>query len=848
MFRTKKRSQEHTGTAWRFFSIEMLFRDMRYAGRILSRNPGFTAVAVLSLALGIGANTAIFSVVDTLMLKTLPVQNPEQLVTFNYWVDAFGGFWADQFRYADFEQLRRRTSSFSSISASSLLDRANLEIDGSGGGIDTAQVHIGLVSGNYFSMFGVAPILGRTLTLDDDRAPGAGSVAVISYRYWQRRFALASNIVGRTFSLNGVAYTIVGVVSKGFTGDQVGQPADLWIPITMHSQVMMEGPELGRALVRIAARLKPGITMKQAQGEAELIEQQIFIERAGSKATPETLRKIKEQRFELQSDARGVAWQRREFSRPLKVLVILVGVVLLIACANIANLMLARSAARQSEMAIRLSLGAGRRQIVRQLLTESIILAVMAGALSLVFANWGTSVLARVVGSGITAVDLDLQTDHRMLIFTASISLLTGILFGLGPAFRSSHTAPLSALKGEVTGASGKFRIGKLVVVSQVGLSTVLLIGALLFVRTLQNLESQDLGFDVQHVLMIWTEPLQSGHKGPALGRLFQAVQERISSLPGVVAASVSSEGLLAGGGSFSMVKVQGYEPKSEEDMMVQWNLVAPGFFETIGMRLIAGRDFTGLDGPTTQRVAIINEAMARHYFGKPNAVGRYFGMRNDSGNEIEIVGVIKDAKYNTPRDEAQNMIYLPYTQDTTHLRGTMCVMVRTRGDLPGLMTHIREELRSIDRTLPILSANSMEEDLEKSLTLERLIAWLGGFFSGLATLLACIGLYGVMAYTVARRTSEIGVRLALGATRVKVLTMVFTESMLLGVAGIVIGVPAALASGHLITNLLFGVKPADQLSIVLAISGMLFVAALASFVPALRAARVDPIQALRYE
>jgi predicted permease len=500
-------------------------------------------------------------------------------------------------------------------------------------------------------------------------------------------------------------------------------------------------------------------------------------------------------------------------------------------------------------MAVRASLGAGRVRILRQLLTESVLLAVMGGLLGALFAIWGVNVLMKFVDAGPNAIDLNLKPEARVFAFTAGLSLLTGILFGLTPALRSSKVAlaPALAGRGVASGASGRFGLGKALVISQVALSLVLLIGAALFLRTLRNLRSQDVGFDREHVLLFWTAPDHAGRQGATLARLYEAVQDRLSALPGVRSVSPTAFGLLGGSGGSPVTNVEGYVRKAQEDQFVPWSLIAPGFFDTVGIRHLLGRDFTAHDTETAPRVAIINESMARYYFGDQNPIGKHFGMRRDVGTPIEIVGVVRDAKYGTLREKNVKMIYIPYRQDLFHLYD-MCVAVRTIGNAQSITALIRDQLRAIDPNLPILKIDTPEAQLDDSLIEERLIAALSGFFGVLAVLLACLGLYGVMSYTAARRINEIGNRLALGATSGEVLRMVLKESIWLVTAGIAIGVPLTLAATRFIATRLFGVSATDPITIALAAALMITVAAVAGLLPARRASRVDPMVALRYE
>jgi predicted permease len=832
---------------WGWASLERFVQDLRYGLRLMARSPGFTAVAVLSLALGIGANTAIFSVFDALLLRTLPVRNPEQLITLTR---TDGRRTGDSISYPMFQNFRNLRQVFSNMSALYQTGQSNVMINGPGGGLDDGTVVVGLVSGSYFSMLGVKPSMGRLLTSDDDRVSGGHPVTVIGYNYWQRRFGGARDVPGRTLTFNNTTYTILGVAAKGFSGEAIASPTDLWIPMAMESQVIPDRPGLltnqSSMWTHVIGRMQPGMTAQKAQPLMQVTFQQLLLERAGAGASPQTLQQLAEQRIQLEPAGRGFAVQREFFAQPLKILLIVVAVVLLIACANIANLLLARSAARQREMAVRLAIGAGRSRIVRQLLTESVLLATMGGALGLLFAKWGTKILLDLAASGRAPMHLDIHPDARILAFTAALCVLTGIVFGLAPAFSASKVSLTPALNERGAGPR-RIVLGKLLVISQVALSLLLLIGAGLFVGTLRNLKSQDLGFDREHVLLIWTAPARSNGQGAALARLYEAVQERLSSLAGVTSVSPSRNGLLSGFVGIRQVNVEGYAAQANEDMGVQWSLVAPKFFETVGMRLLLGRDITPRDSETAPKVAIINETMARDFFRGQNPIGKRFAMGRDEGYPVEIVGVVQDSKYFSLRDKKDRMMYLPYRQDLRQLTG-MCVAVRTVGELPGLVSRIRDALRNIDQGLRIQKIETTEDQVNATIVQDRLLAVISGFFGLLAVLLACLGLYGVMSYTAARRTNEIGIRLALGATRASMLGMVLKESLLLVVAGIAIGVPVALAAARLISGLLFGVSATDPATISMACVLMIAVAAVAALAPARRAARVDPMVALRYE
>ncbi|HYL75560.1 MAG TPA: ABC transporter permease [Bryobacteraceae bacterium] len=849
--------KEVTREMWGRASLDRLAQDLRYGIRMLRRSPGFTAVAVLSLALGIGANTAIFSVIDALMLRNLPVHDPERLAA----VGLQGEPLAPPFPYPLFVRIRDGAQGFSDLSAISVTDRSNVTINGPGGGLDTGLVRVALVSGNYFSMLGVQPAMGRAFSADEDRVPGGHPLVVISDRYWQRAFARSSDVLGRTLSMNGAAFTIIGVMSRNFLGDWIGRPIDLWFPMAMQSQVAMEMQGFltrGNPWIRIVGRLQPGVRREQAQASANAIEQQYQREIAGPNPPPQVLRMIAQRHLKLFPAGAGYSPLRVSFGQSLTILAIVVGLVLLIACANVASLLLARAEARQREMAVRLAVGAGQRRLIRQLLTESVLLAVMGGALGFIFSVWSASTLS-TFSLGPTQLDsrapsqwvsLDLHPDVRVFAFAAALCLLTGILFGLAPAFRGSRVSLAPSLTGRGASSDGgsRFRLGKLLVISQVALSVLLLIGAGLFLRTLRNLQAQDLGFDREHVLLVWTSLGQTGRQGESVLNFWRTVQERAASLPGVLSAGISNQGLLNGwdgGTPDEPMKIRGRTPRGNG--LGGWRTyVSPGFFAAAGIQLLAGRDFTERDTATAHRVVIINQAMAHYYFGNDNPVGEYL-WADGPGDWVEIVGVAKDFTGGTPRVRELELPYYSYRQ-FGHAMERMCLVVRTAGNPASMGARIREELHTLDAALPVLKIDTVAEQLSDVLVQERLMASLSGFFGGLGVLLACLGLYGVMSYTAARRTNEIGIRLALGAMPENVLRMVIRESLVLVLAGIAIGVPVALVATRLISTKLYGIGASDPLTISGAILLMIAVAAFAGGIPARRAANVDPMVALRYE
>jgi predicted permease len=686
-------AKERTREADTFRWLDEVRQDLRYAVRTLRRSPGFTAVAVLSLALGIGACTAIFSVIDALILRTLPVRNPEELVTFR--VDD-GTVKADVWYYVgrsykDFTILRDRTSVFSDLAAIGLLDRSGVTIEG---GVDAALVRVALVSGNYFTLFGVNAALGRTLTPADDRVPDGHPVAVISDTCWTSRFARTRDIVGRTFALNGTTYTILGVAPPRFSGDWLGRPTDIWIPMMMQSEVMLEMPGLltrGNGWLRLVARLKPGVTPAQADAATQVVWRQIQRENAGPNATAEQQRLAETDRLSLVTAAQGYSPQRATFGPSFSILMAVVGFVPLIACANVANLLLARSTGRRREMAVRLALGASRARVVQQLLTEGVLLAVCGGAVGALLSLWSTTALSAISLAPVQMdsrgpsswMSYDLRPDLRVYAFAATLCLLTAVLFALGPALRGSDVPLAPGLTGRGTPASGRdgrVDLGKALVVAEVALSLVLLLGAGLFVRTLQKLRAVDLGLDRQHVLLVWTAPGQTGRAGPALASLCQTILQRLSTVPGIIAVSASNGGLLqgsVGGVPSEYVKIPGQPPRPGQ--ITAGTAVMPRYFATIGLPLVAGRDFNELDTASGHRVEIVNETYARFFFGNQNPIGQHYARPSDVGFPIEIVGVVKDTKYGSPRDKERMWTYSPYLQGIGLMRNLQ-VAVRVAG------------------------------------------------------------------------------------------------------------------------------------------------------------------------
>jgi predicted permease len=850
--------QERAREQWSFSGFETLLKDIRYAFRTLRGSPGFAAVAVISLALGIGANTVIFSAIDNLMLRKLPVRDPDALAVVRVFMEQPGHPRAElNWMYPDFQRMRELSRAFSGFSATNMVDRSNLVASGPGGGPDPSEVRVVVASGDYFvSTMGVGAAMGRTFTPDEDRAPGAAPVAVISDAYWARRFGRARDVVGRTLTISGTAFTIVGVTPRGFSGEWTGRPADLWVPYTMVQQVLPEVPPgLQNHPARIVARRRAGVSPVQAQASTQAAFEHM---QSQSGARPQARVWL-----EVQPAATGYSPQRESFAQPLAILMAMAGLVLLIACVNVANLLLARSAARGREISVRLAIGAGASRIVRQLLTESLVLAAISGILGAAFAIFGRRILEAYLAlgalrsSGTSApaqlpVSLDLKPDPRVFGFCAAICLLIGIGFGLAPALRAARVSIVAALRGAKT-QPGRGTAGRVLVILQVAVSVMLLVGAGLLARTLHNLRTQNLGLDRDHVLLVQTNSFAS-KRGPAeLRNLWQIVQQRVSALPGVISASAANGGVLSGFEPVNVsnpLRIEG-ETTVPNGLPGYRTFLAPGFFRTMGIRMVAGREFTEADTDAAPRVVVLNESLARHYFGDRNPIGLHIQFRNDPAQGTEIIGVVKDFAKGTPRDLQRKLAltYFSYRdRESSRNIAVMHVAVRVAGAPLAMAARVREELRAIDPELPILKIYTVDQQLEEVLVKDRMLAGLALALGVLVVALACLGLYGVIAYTVARRTSEIGTRLALGATRGAVLGMVLREGVATVLAGIAIGIPAAFAAARLIAARLYGIGAHDPLTLARAALLLLCVAALAGFVPARRASRIDPMVALRYE
>jgi predicted permease len=831
--------------------MQTLWQDLRYGARTLLKNPGFTLIAVLTLALGIGANTAIFSLTDQILLRLLPVERPQELVVLRSPEPKEGRrFDEDAVSYPTYKDLRDRNNAFTGLLAWMAVA---LSIAG-GGQTDFARGE--LVSGNYFDLLGVRPALGRVFTQEDDRVPGAHPVVVLSHGYWTRRFGADPGILNKTLTLNGASMTVIGVARAGFYGVQVGWNPDVFIPIMMKAQItpFWDGlNERNDHWLTIMGRLKPGLSLAQAKELLQPIYRSILEEELplirGWNA--EARRKFLDKRLLLDDGAKGRQILQRKAREPLLILMGMVGLVLLIACVNVANLLLARGAARQREIAVRMALGAGRWRLIRQFLVESLLLSLLGGVAGLMVAAWTISGLVAAIppNIGAEARGLSGELNPRLLVFNLALSVLTGILFGLVPAVRATRLNLEAALREQgpnVSGSRSHARFRKALVIAQIVLTTVLLVGAGLFARSLNNLRRVDLGLRDDHLITFRIAPTLNGYTAQQNFTLFNELRHGLAALPGVLSVSASEIPILFDSWNNASVTIEGYQAQENEDMHIARNWIGPDYFATMGIPLISGREFALSDTTAGPKVAIINETMARRYFANRNPVGSRFGFGWGVRPDIEIVGVVKESKHRTARDQARPFLYIPYVQQADP--GAITFYLRTEQDLASITPSLRREVNRRDGNIPIFDLKTLQQQADESMFVDRSLAALSVCFGLLAAGLAAIGLYGVMAYSITRRIREIGIRIALGATQVSVAWLILREVILLALAGLLAGVPLAFALGRAAESLLFEVKASDPLVFFAAILLLGSVVLLGGYLPARRAAKVDPMVALRCE
>jgi predicted permease len=831
-------------------SVTNLLQDIRFALRSFRKSPVFSVVAVFSLALGIGANTAIFSLVDQLVLRLLPVQQPDRIVLLSGRGRHYGGNnGRNALPYLMYQDLRDRNQVFNGMMCRY---RQGLSIS-TGGRTEVAISE--LVSGNYFPLLGIRPAAGRLFTASDDLHEGAHPYAVLSYAWWQTRFSGDRGVIGRTVLVNSYPITIVGVAQPGFEGTEPGLPAQLFVPISMAPQVrpgFNNMWERRQRWVNVYGRLKPGESIEQAKAGLQPLFHQIIDDEVRQPPFRNATAFDKEQFLRMWLDVmpggQGNTGLRRQYEKPLMVLMAVVGLVLLIACANLASLLTARAAARQKEIAIRLAMGCSRGRMIRQLMTESILLAAAGGIAGIVLAVLMVRGLLAFLPTNLTGYNISSAPDPRMLAFTFALSLATGIAFGLVPALQSTRPAIAPTLKeqaGNVMGGGAQVAFRKVLVTAQVSLSLLLLIGAGLFIRSLSNLRSLDPGFRTENIVQFSIGPRAIGYDMPRTLAFYQKLEDRLRKLPGVSAAGMAAMQVLSGNEWDNGITLEGYQPKPHETLDPHFNAITPGYFETMGIHLLAGRGFDTRDVGDHPTVAVVNASFAKRYIGKGIAVGRRFGMGTDPGTPItvEIVGVVNDTRYESLRDEIPQLVYIPALQQP---QNGLTAYVRTTRDPDSSFRTIRGVVAELEPNLPVTGIKSLDRQLDESLVTERMIATLSSVFGILATVLAIIGLYGVMAYMVARRAREIGIRMALGANTGRVVWLVMREVLILVAAGIAVGIPAAIVLTRVVRSELYAVDPSDPASMALATVLLAVVAILAGYVPARRAAAYDPVHVLR--
>ena len=837
--------------------MNTVLQDVRYGMRMLLKSPGFTAIAILTLALGIGANAAIFSFTYQVLLRALPVPNPQQLVVLRSPGPHHGHTWSDidngaqSFSYPMYKELRDRSTVFTG-----LLGSRDMDVNVAGHG--TTQSASGeLVTGNYFETLEVQPALGRMFSASDETAPGANTVAVLSYAYWTRQFGADPSILNKPLTVNGIPLTVVGIARKGFNGIEIGYLPDIFIPVTMKAQMApneLQALEDPKAFwLPVMGRLKPGMTIRRAEGELQPIYAPILAEDAKLlKLSRRDLKPYLAKPLLLAAGSQGREVLQSSLEEPLLVLMSMVGLVLLIACANLASLLVARGEARQREIAVRLALGAGRTRLVRQLLTESLLIAIAGGAAGVALASWCQAAMLSAIPAQAGMGGLASGLSASVLWFAIGVTLVTTILFGLAPAMRSTRVDLQKTLKDQGSSVSegrSNIRLRKVLIVSQVALTAVLLVAAGLLARTLSNLEHASLGVHTENVLQFSVSPDLNGYISARTQAFADTASRQIAALPGVRSVSVSSTPIFSDDDRSFNITPEGYPLGPDQDADVLYTYMGPNFFSTLGIPLMAGREFTDADTPTSPKVCIINEKSAQVYFAGKNPIGMHItqGAGNANTNPpMEIVGVVADSKWDSPRSDITPFLYMPYSQDA-HL-GSLSFYVRTGRDPVEQSSAVREVIHGLDANLPVNGLRALTAQVDESMFNDKLVAVLSVSLAALAALLAALGLYGVLAYVVARRTREIGIRMALGGQRAAIFRLVLGQGAQLALIGGAIGIAASLGVTQLAASLLYGVSARDPLTFIGVAVLLAIVTLAACYIPARRAMKVDPMVALRYE
>ncbi|MDQ2711217.1 MAG: ABC transporter permease [Acidobacteriota bacterium] len=861
--------KEEVRTAWGGRWFDDLINDVRYTARHLRKSPGFAATAIVSLAIGIGANTAIFTIIDAVLLKSLPVRDAGSLVVLgpargsgdSIGIPRDGSF--SLYSYDLYKQLKN-TGVFAGLCAvqSSQIGDVSVRL---AGWSESQLAQAKLVSGNYFAVLGVNTATGRPIAPSDD-SPSAPPVAVVSFRYWKDKLGANPSAIHSAIYVGGVPFKIIGIAPPEFYGETLKpDPPDFWLPLSAdrllnRERALIDDPD--EHWLYLVGRLAPDVSTAQAQIRLTASLRSWLLAREGSTISAERRGRISRSHIELTPGGSGIVHMQRAYSLTLRLLLGISIAVLLITCANIANLLLARGAARTGDTSLRLALGASRGRLIRQSLTESLTVALGGGVLGLLVASAGTKLLIALFFHGTDYVPIQTTPDGRILAFTLVLSCGAAILFGLLPALRmSAQVAPV--IKGASGGIKGSrlghrsFGLGAALIVVEVALSLIVLAGAGTFARSLANLNGQSFGFHREHVLIVNIDTSHAGYDESRLGALYRQIYSRLNALPGVKSASLSYYSPFNDCCWGFSVSVQGYTPKSGQELSARLNRVSPGYFQTLGTKVLLGRTFDEHDTPTSRRVAVVTEEFVRRYLPHANPIGKRVGIGGERrAADLEIVGVVANAKYDSPREDPTPMAFLPFLQgkavesvsSSDESNFVQVIEVLSTGRPQTMVAAIRHALAEIDRGLPVLRVSTLSENIDLELNQENVIAALAIFFGAVALVLSCLGLYGLMAYTVQRRTSEIGIRIALGARRTSVIGMVVREALLQAFIGIAIGVPAAFAALRLVANQLYGVSPNDPKYFVAAALVLLLCTALAGYLPALRASRIDPLTALKYE
>ena len=837
--------------------MDDLIQDLKYGARMLRKRPGFAIVAILTLALGIGANSAIFSSVNAILLTPLPLPDRDRLVLFDATTsegtsvgspsDEVWHRWSN----ASYLHLKENIPALQDVAAfRSGETRLNiLGGEGDAGGAQLATGH--LVSGNFFSMLGVPAEIGRPLSADDDR-DAAPPVAVISHGCWKTRYAGDPAVVGRAVTINGTPMTIVGVVPEWFFGLRIRRSVDFYLPLALQQRIERTTEsylaERDFYWLNLVGRLKPGSDLAAADAQANVALKQYLRSAAGSTPADDWQRAIDHGTIKMAPAASGISGLRVHYGEPLKVLMAVAGFVLLIACANLTNLLLSRATERRAEIAMRLAMGAARGRLIRQVMTESLMLAALGGVAGLLLALWGVEALRTLVSR---SAPIDVGLNLPVLGFTAGVSILAGILFGLAPALRAGRADLSDALRsrGETGGGRLRSGLGPTLVATQVALSLVLLVGSGLLVRSLMNLAGAEVGFRRDGVVILDIDTRVAGLQTSELSDYYRRLLERVSGAPGVKSVTVATYSPMSGIGRSSSLTVEGYAAPAGEDAEAGVLLVGPRYAETLGIPIVKGRTLDDRDGPAATKVAFVNEAFARAYFAGVDPIGRRVSIGDDPKNpRYEVVGVVGDARYDSPREAPSRILYLGILQAEDESAYSSDIEVRTAGDPMAAVADLRHAVTEVDARVPIASVTSLRTQVASSVSAETLLAQLVSVFSVLALVLACVGLYGVVSQAVARRTNEVGIRMALGADRRRILAMVLGEAGRLILIGLAVGIPGAALAARLLTTQLYGVAPADPLTLAASAGLLLAVALFAGYIPARRASRVEPLVALRAE